>query len=318
MTRFLLKRLGLSVITLFLLSVLVFAATQLLPGNIGRNVLGGFASPQSVAQYNHKLGVDKPIVEQYWRWISHFVQGNLGQSLEYQVPVAHLLGPSLTNSLKLAALAFVLVVPVSIVGGVVAALRQGRPADRVITISGLSLTAIPEFVSAIVLIVVFGVALKWLPTSAQAPPGSSFFTQLKFLLLPSLALVMVLFGYIARMARAGTIEALDADYTRTAFLKGLGTATVIRRHVLRNALLPTIAVIATQTGYLIGGLVVIEKVFNYPGIGQRIYTAGVNKDYAMLESGVLVVGIVYLVATLVADLLYSLLNPRIRHAGVEA
>jgi peptide/nickel transport system permease protein len=188
----------------------------------------------------------------------------------------------------------------------------------VITISDLSLTAIPEFVSAIVLIVVFGVALKWLPTSAQAPPGSGFFTQLKFLLLPSLALVMVLFGYIARMARAGTIEALDADYTRTAFLKGLSRATVLRKHVLRNALLPTIAVVATQVGYLIGGLVVIEKVFNYPGIGQRIYTAGVNKDYAMLESGVLVVGIVYLVATLVADLLYSLLNPRIRHAGAEA
>jgi peptide/nickel transport system permease protein len=318
MIRFLLKRLGLSVITLFVLSVLVFAATQLLPGNIGRNVLGGFASPQSVAQYNHKLGVDKPILTQYWHWISHFVRGDLGQSLQYQVPVANLLGPSLTNSLKLAALAFVLVVPISIVGGVLAALRQGRLTDRVITISGLSLTAIPEFVSAIVLIVVFGVALKWLPTSAQAPPGSGFFTVLKYLLLPSLALVMVLFGYIARMARAGTIEALDADYTRTAFLKGLSSATVIRRHVLRNALLPTIAVIATQTGYLIGGLVVIEKVFNYPGIGQRIYTAGVNKDYAMLESGVLVVGIVYLVATLLADILYSLLNPRIRHAGAEA
>jgi peptide/nickel transport system permease protein len=128
---------------------------------------------------------------------------------------------------------------------------------------------------------------------------------------------MVLFGYIARITRAGTIEALDADYTRTAYLKGLPTSTVIRRHVLRNALLPTIAVVATQTGYLIGGLVVIEKIFNYNGIGLRIYTAAVNKDVTMLEAGVLIVGIAYLVATLTADILYTIVNPRIRHAGAE-
>jgi peptide/nickel transport system permease protein len=128
---------------------------------------------------------------------------------------------------------------------------------------------------------------------------------------------MVLFGYIARMARAGTIEALEADYTRTAYLKGLGTATVIRRHVLRNSLLPTIAVVATQTGYLIGGLLVIEKLFNYNGIGQRIYLAAQNKDVTMLQSGVLIVGIVFLVATFLADLLYSVLNPRIRFGSVE-
>ena len=167
------------------------------------------------------------------------------------------------------------------------------------------------------LIVVFGVALKWLPVTAQAPPGSSVFVQVKYLLLPALALTMVLFGYIARMARAGTIEALDADYTRTAVLKGLSKRTVLRKHVLRNALLPTIAVVATQVGYLIGGLIVIEKLFNYPGIGLRIYTAAQNKDFTMLETGVLIVGIVYLVATLIADLLYSLLNPRIRYGAAE-
>jgi peptide/nickel transport system permease protein len=208
-------------------------------------------------------------------------------------------------------------VPLSILGGVVAALRQGRTSDRFIVLTSLSLTAVPEFVSAIVLILVFGIALKVLPVTAEYPPGASPLTQLKYLLLPALALVMVLFGYIARMARAGTIEALDADYTRTAYLKGLGTAAVVRRHVLRNALLPTIAVVATQTGYLIGGLVVIEKLFNYNGIGQRIYTAAQNKDFTMLQSSVLVVAIVYLLATLAADVLYSLLNPRIRYAGVE-
>jgi peptide/nickel transport system permease protein len=317
MARFLAKRLALSVVTLFILSVVVFAAAQLLPGDVGRNVLGPFADQAALDALNHQVGADRPIVVQYGDWIWHFVQGDMGQSLQYQVPVWSLLKDSLVNSLKLAAEAFVLVVPLSILGGVAAALRRGRLADRVITITGLSLTAIPEFVSAIFLIVAFGVFLTWLPVNAQWPPGTGIFVQMKYLLLPSLALVMVLFGYIARMARAGTIEALNADYTRTAYLKGLDTPTVIRRHVLRNALLPTIAVIATQTGYLIGGLLVIEKLFNYNGIGQRIYTAAQNKDFTMLQSGVLLVGLVYLIATLVADLLYSVLNPRVRFASTE-
>jgi peptide/nickel transport system permease protein len=317
MARFLAKRLALSLITLFILSVIVFAAAQLLPGDVGRNVLGPFADQAAVDQLNHQVGADRPLIVQYGDWIWNFVQGDMGKSLQYQVPVWSLLKDSLVNSLKLAAEAFVLVVPLSILGGVAAALRRGRLADRVITITGLSLTAIPEFVSAIFLIVAFGVFLTWLPVNAQWPQGTGIFGQMKYLLLPSLALVMVLFGYIARMARAGTIEALSADYTRTAYLKGLDTPTVIRRHVLRNALLPTIAVVATQTGYLIGGLLVIEKLFNYNGIGQRIYTAAQNKDVTMLQSGVLLVGLVYLVATLVADLLYSVLNPRIRFASAE-
>ena len=196
-------------------------------------------------------------------------------------------------------------------------MRNGRPVDRIITVGGLSLTAIPEFVSAIALIIVFGVLLRWFPVTAAFPGGSSPLTQLKHLILPGLALVMVLFGYVARMSRAGTITALDADYTRTAYLKGLGTPTVIYRHVLRNALLPTIAVIATQTGGLLGSLLVIEKLFNYNGLGQRIYTAAQFKDFTMLQSGVLLVGVGYLVTTLVADILYLLLNPRIRYGAAE-
>jgi len=317
MARFLLRRLALALITLFLVSIIVFAVSSVLPGNVGRNVLGGFATPASVAQLNHQLGVDRPLYTQYADWISKFLQGNLGMSLEYKVSVSSLLGPALVNSLKLAAVAFTLVVPLSIIGGVFAALRRGRITDRVITLSGLSLTAVPEFVTSIILILILGLVLKVLPVTAAPPPGAGFFTTIKYLLMPALALVMVLFGYIARMARAGTIEALDADYTRTAFLKGIPTRTVLFRHVLRNSLLPTIAVIATQTGYLIGGLVVVEKLFNYNGIGQRILTAATNKDITMLQSSVLVIAIVYLVATLFADILYSVLNPRIRLASAE-
>ena len=304
-----------ALITLFILSVLVFAAGSLLPGNLGRNILGNFASERDVAIFNHDAGVDRPLITQYVDWITSFVRGDLGTSYQYRVPVSDLLGTSFVNSLKLAAVAFVIVVPLSIIGGTVAGLRRNSLTDRVITITGVSFTAIPEFVTAIVFILVFGLWLGWLPVSATAPEGSNIATQVEYLLLPSFALVAVLFGYIARITRASVIESVDADYTRTAYLKGLTKRQVVGRHVLRNSLLPTIAVVATQVGYLIGGLLVIEKLFNYNGIGLRIYTAAENKDYPMLQSGVLLVGIVYLLATLVADVLYSLLNPRIRFGG---
>ena len=295
----------------------MFLGAQVLPGNVGRAILGPLADQAAVTALNEQLGVDRPLIVQYADWISSFLRGDLGQSLVFGRPVGGLVWDAMQNSVKLAAVAFVIVVPLAIAGGVVAALNEGGFRDRFITVSGLSATVVPEFVSGILVILVFGLWLDLLPISAQAPEGSNVFTQIKYLILPSIPLVFVLFGYIARMARAGTIEALDADYTRTAMLKGLPRRTVIRRHVLRNALLPTIAVVATQTGYLIGGLVVIETLFNYQGIGRLIFQAARQKDFPLLESGVLVIGIVYLVATLLADLAYSLLNPRIRYATTE-
>jgi peptide/nickel transport system permease protein len=317
MARFLLKRLGLALITLFLLSIIVFVGAQVLPGNVARRILGPFADQAAVDNLNRELGTDRSLWTQYWDWISGFFQGDLGTSFAYSLPVSDLIGAALVNSLKLAAFAFVLVVPLSILGGVVAALTRDRWTDRTITLGGLSLSVVPEFVTGIILILVFALWLDLFPVSALAPAGSDILTQLKYLFLPALTLVIVLFGYIARITRAGTIEALDADYTRTAVLKGLPRRTVIRRHVLRNSLLPTIAVVATQTGYLIGGLVVIETLFNYPGMGRLIFTAVERKDFPLLQSSVLIVGIVFLVATLLADIAYSLLNPRIRYAAAE-
>jgi peptide/nickel transport system permease protein len=317
MARFLLKRLGLAAITLFLLSVIVFVGAFVLPGNVARRILGPFADQAAVDALNERLGTDRSLLVQYWDWISSFFQGDLGDSHALNVPVSELIGNALGNSAKLAVFAFVLVVPLAILGGVVAALRRDTVTDRVITIGGLSLSVVPEFVSGIMLILVFGLWLDVLPVSARAPAGSGFLTQLEYLLLPALTLVVLLFGYIARITRAGALEALDADYTRTAVLKGLPRRIVIRRHVLRNSLLPTIAVVATQTGYLIGGLVVIETLFNYPGLGRLIFTAATQKDLPVLEAAVLIVGIVFLVAMLLADLAYSLLNPRIRHASAE-
>ena len=312
MARYLAKRLGLSLVTLFLLSVLVFVGGQVLPGDIGRAILGPLADERAVNALRHELGVDRPLLVQYGEWIFNFIQGDMGTSYIFRAPVWPFIRDALANSLKLAAVAFVMVVPVAVLAGVIAALNANRPLDRFISIFGLSATVLPEFVSGIVLILVFSIWLRWLPLSATWPDGAGPLTQIYYLILPSLPLFLVLFGYIARMARAGTIEALEADYTRTAVLKGLAWPTVLRRHVLRNALLPTITVIATQTGYLIGGLVVVETLFRYQGIGALIFSAARAKDFPMLQAGVLTIGIVYTLAALAADLLYTVLNPRIR------
>jgi peptide/nickel transport system permease protein len=315
MGRFLLRRIGLALITLWILSVIIFAAAQILPGDVGRAILGPFADQRAVDQLNQELGTDRSVFVQYGDWIGGVLQGNLGESYAFRRPVGDLLWPAVQNSAKLAVLAFLIVVPLGIVGGVAAALKEGRFLDRFLSTGGLSATAVPEFVWAVLLIMIFGLWLSVLPVTAQAPREANLLTEVRYLLLPALALVFVLFGYIARMARAGTIEALDADYTRTAYLKGLHRRAVIRRHVLRNSLLPTIAVVATQVGYLVGGLVVIELIFNYQGVGQLLFRAAQQKDFPLLQSAVLLVGAAYLAATLIADVLYSILNPRIRLAG---
>lgn len=317
MIRFVLKRLGLALITLFLLSVLVFAISNILPGNVGRSVLGPFATQESVDALNEQLGVDRPLLTQYLDWAGGVLQGDLGMSLQRQVPAWDLLRPAIVNSAKLAALAFVLCIPLSILGGVIAALRYGKGTDKSITIAGISLAAMPDYVSGIVLILIFGIWLGWLPVTAQWPDGAGPLTQIKYLLLPAMTLSVVLFGYIARITRAGVIDAIDSDYTRTAYLKGLPSAVVMRKHVLRNALPPTIAVVAVQVGYLFGGLVAVEFLFNYQGVGLLVLDAAKFNDLPLLTAGILLIGTIYLVVTFLADLLYATLNPRIRLDAVE-
>ncbi len=318
MLTFLARRLVLAVVTLWLLSIIVFVGAQVLPGNPGRAILGPFADNGAVLQLNHELGYDRPLLTRYWDWLSGFVQGDMGTSYIFSTPVSGLIGDALVNSLQLAAFALIIVIPISILGGVIAALKVGRLIDRAITVAGLSLAVVPEFVTAIVLILVFGIWLELLPVTASAPVNTGFLEGLKYLLLPALALTAVLFGYIARMARAGTVTSLDSDYARTAVLKGLPWRTVLGRHVLRNSLLPTITVIAVQAGFMMGGLIVIERIFNYQGMGLLIFNAATRKDFPMLQSAILVVGIIFIVMTLVADLLTSLLNPRVRVARAEA
>ncbi len=304
------RRGALSLLTLVLLSMVVFAAGQLLPGDVGRSILGPLADARAVAALNHQLGTDQPPVLMYVRWIGGILRGDLGISYAYRSPVSPFILHALEKSLALAAITTIIVIPISIGAGILAALNHGKWIDRSITLGGLSLTVVPEFVSGILLILVFGAWLHWLPTSANTRPGSGILEQIRHLILPALPLVLILFGYISRIARAGMIDALEADYTRTATLKGLPRRTVIFRHVLRNALLPTITVIATQTSYLLGGLVVVETLFRYQGIGSLILTAARGKDYPMLGAGILTVGAAFILSAIIADMLIAFLDPR--------
>ena len=317
MKRFLLRRFFLAVLTLFLLTGLVFFATHALPGNVGQKILGPFADKDAVKLLNHELGTDRPIVTQYVNWLGDTLRGDLGKSLNYDVPVTEKLRPALGYSARLAFLAFLAVLPISIFGGIVAALRKNKLIDRLVTVGGLSAAVIPEFVWAVFLILIFGVKLRWFPVSANAPEGAGVITQYHHLVLPAVCLVMVLFGYIARITRAGVIEAMDADYTRTALLKGLSPGSVVVKHVLRNALIPTIAVTATQIGYLLGGLVAVERIFNYPGFGQLLLTSVQQRDFPLLQAAVLITGALFVTTTFLADLLYTMLNPRIRQSVIK-
>jgi peptide/nickel transport system permease protein len=313
MGRFIAKRVGLSLVTLFLVSVIVFAISDVLPGDVGRSILGRSATDAQVAQLDHDLGYDKPLPQRYWKLVSGYATGDWGTSPVLNVEVRPLVLRRFGNSLILAAFAFALIVPFSIFMGVLAALHNGRWQDRAISVTGLSLIALPEFVSGVILLVVFAVELGWFPSSSAVPTANpvDWFRQL---LLPSIPLMCVLFGYIARMARAGTVDALRADYTRTATLKGLPRRTVVGRHVLRNSLLPTISVVSVQIGYLVGGLVVVETLFAYPGIGSLAYDSVQANDITVIEAIVLFTAVLYMISNLVADILYAALNPRIRLA----
>ncbi len=313
MGKYVLKRIGLALVTVFLVTAAIFFMTNILPGNPAERILGNTAERANVIALEKELGLDKPPVTRYWNWLSDTLSGNLGESVQYRAPVTEILLPSLGYSLRLAALAFVLVVPLSILGGVLAGVKRGKRVDRILTVGGLSAAVVPEFVWAVILAFVVGVQLQWLPVNAfPDTPNPGFFTVIYHLILPALALMLVLFGYISRIARAGVIEAYDSDYVRTAVLKGLTQRKAVMRHILRNALLPTIAVVASQVPYLIGGLVAVEIVFNYPGFGGLLLDSVNFRDYPVLQASVLIIGTVIVTVQLIADILFAILNPRIR------
>ncbi|MGI9028409.1 MAG: ABC transporter permease [Ilumatobacteraceae bacterium] len=314
MTRYVIRRVALSVITLFLLVTAVFLIVNVFPSDPGRSIAGPFAPQATVDDINERLGTNDPLPEQYGRLLRSVVTFDYGDSFQFRQPVADLLLPALGRSARLVALGLIFTVPLAIAAGIFAARRRDTFADRTVVTLGLASSSIPEFVSGVTLQYLLGVKLGWFPALATAPRDAGILTQLNHLLLPAFALVVVYFGYIARMTRAGVIAALDADYTRTAVMKGLSNPRVMRRHVMRNGLQPTVSVIGTQVGYLFSGLLGLELIFNYQGLGNLIYNAAGSKDFPVLTAGVITVGIIYMLCTLAADLVIAWMNPRARLA----
>jgi len=312
MGRYLRRRLASAVVTLWLLATIVFLIVNVLPGDVGRRVLGPFALKEDVARFNHQIGTDRPLINQYFTTIRRLFTLDFGHSYQSGKLVNSVIFPALFRSGKLALLAFVITIPISIAAGIFAARHQDRVADRVVVNAGLATSSIPEFVTAAVLLTVFCVHWKLGKVFANPPDGTSVISQFRYLLTPALAMVVAYFGYIARMTRAGVINGLQADYARTATMKGLSMGGVMRKHILRNALTPTITVISVQIGYLFGGIIGVEKVFNYAGLGSTMLSAVTSKDVPVLQGAVILVGIIYMVSTLLADVLIAFLNPRVR------
>lgn len=310
--RFLARRLVLLGFTLVVTSVFIFTLTSVIPGDVGRIILGPFASEVAVRALNTQLGYDQPLITRYITWLIGLLSGDWGRSLMFQVPVLPLVLERLGRSLVLALMSLTMLVLIAMTLGVVAALRRGSVLDRSASTFGIAFSIVPEFVTGVVMKIVFGLWMNLLPTEAMTPPGSSLGTQLIHLLMPATCLVLLFFIYVFRMSRTGTISALDADYTRTAVLKGLPPSIVLRRHVLGNALVPAVAVIGSQLGFFIGGLVVVETVFRYPGLGSLIKVAATQRDVPLLVAGALVVATVVSLGSLLTDVALWLLQPRSR------
>ncbi len=307
------RRLLLGILVLVLVSVVVFAATQALPGDPARAILGRSATPQSLAALRKQLHLDRPVLDQYWTWVSGLLHGNLGMSLAAQQPVAKLLSPKLVNSAVLVMIAAVVSIPLSIAIGSWAALKREKIFDTLGSNMLLVLAALPEFVVAVVLVILLSTTVfNIFPAISPIPPGSRPWDNFSGLVLPALTLVIAVAPYVARIMRASMIEVLESDYVEMARLKGLPERTVLVRHALPNALGPVFQVIALNLAYLAGGIVVVEYVFNYSGIGSALQDAVVNHDLPVVQALAMLIAAVYVVLNLLADVATILVTPRLR------
>ncbi len=311
--RLVVRRAILGVLTLFLVSLVVFSATQLLPGDTARAVLGRSATPERLEALRAQLHLDDPAILQFARWAGGLLSGDPGISLVNGKPVAELIGPRISNSLVLLGLVGLFGIPPSILLGIYAALRRGRRSDSSVSVVALALAAAPEFVIAIGLILLFStVVFQWLPPVSMIRPGMSILDRPDILVLPVLTLSLVCFPYIFRMMRASMIEVLESDYMEMAKLKGLSPARLVFLHGLPNAIAPTVQVIALTFAYLAGGVVVVEYVFAFPGIGQGLINAIATRDIPTIQCIVLALAGFYVAVNILADVIVVSVTPRLR------
>ncbi len=318
--RFLVLRIAAAVAVLFVVSILVFAGTEVLPGDAAQAILGRNATPESITQIRHQLGLNRPATTRYLDWLSHMVRGDLGISASQtlasgqEASIWPLTKDPLANSCILAGLTVLFLVPLGLGLGVFAATRAGKPVDHVITVSSLAAIALPEFVVGPILILIFAVWLNWLPGVSLVPSGTSVFSNPKILVLPVATLLAVSLAWTVRMVRAGMLDVLRSEYVVMARLNGLREGKVVRRYALRNALAPTIQVIALNIQWLIGGVVVTETVFGYPGIGQELVQVVASRDIPFVQAVCMILATFYLLINITADLLVVFVVPKLRTA----
>ena len=312
MIRFVARRLGLIVVTLLVVSVAIFTITEVLPGDVAQMMLKETATPEGLARIRNELRLDRPAHVRYLDWIGGVLQGDWGDSYITKRPIGELLGRRLWHSSILAVFAFVLAVPTAVAAGIWAGVRPDTKTDRLLSITSVVWLSVPEFVTGILLMLLLATTLHLLPPSSIILPGTTPLSRPQILVLPSLTITAVVFAYILRMTRANVIEVMQTDYVRTAILKGLPMRQIILRHVLRNAMLPTITIIATTFGWMLGGLIIVETLFAYHGIGELLIWSIRNRDIPLLQGVVLLVGAIYAFGNLAADLSYAALDPRVR------
>jgi peptide/nickel transport system permease protein len=316
MAAYIARRLILVIPVLLGISVIVFLVISLIPGDTATAILGAYATPENVAQLNRELGLDRPLPLQYLTWLSGVLEGDLGRSYSLNRPVIDEVLERFGPTLILAGSALLLCAILGVAGGVVSAIRQYDWPDKLITVLVLIGISTPSFFLGIVLILWFSVWLGWFPTGGMYAlfGGGGLLELLHHLVLPASALAVVATGVIARLTRANMLEVLRQDYVRTARAKGLREPAVITRHALRNALVNIVPIIGIQAGFVLGGAVYIESVFQWPGIGRMLVTAISTRDILLVQGGVLVVAASFVLINLVADIVQSLLDPRLRSA----
>ncbi|MBV8188416.1 MAG: ABC transporter permease [Alphaproteobacteria bacterium] len=311
---YLLKRLLLIVYTLLVVSLVVFAITQVLPADAATMLLGENATPEALAAIRAKLGLDQPVWLQYGHWLGGVLHGDFGTSLRTGQPVAPMLLEALGRSLLLAALAIALMLALALPLGIVAALRRGKLADLAVSILSYVGVSLPEFVTATLVVLVLADGLKLLPATGYVPLTENLWEGLAHLALPVLTVSVILIAHVSRMVRSELVDVLHSDYVRAARLKGLSRRTVLFGHALRNALLPTITIVALDVGYLLGGIIVVEEIFALPGLGRQLIVAIQARDLPAIQAGALIMAATYSAVNFLADIAYAWIDKRIQYA----
>jgi peptide/nickel transport system permease protein len=306
------KRFGYLLLTMFVVSLAVFTVMELTPGQAARKVLGPFATQRQVDLLTEEMGLNRPVLLRYVEWVGKVTAGDLGYSILYKKPVAQVLGDRLRNTAFLAAIAFAIIVPASILLGVVAGMRESSRIDRFVSLASIITTSVPEFVSGVVLVTIFVISLKLLPGVSTLDSSAGGWGIASQLVLPVLVAVLYDLGYVVRMVRASMVDVMTRPYIRTAILKGMSFRDVVMKHALRNAMIAPFTVILLQINYLVTGLVVVESLFAYPGFGQMVLAAGLNQDVALVEAAALVAVCLNVATQIAGDLVYMTLNPQIR------